>query len=51
MADYDFENPTFNPETDGPGIDDELSDAITDPLQRVQQELYMPGDIFQSLHG
>ena len=40
MADYDFKNPTFDP--DGPGIDDDYSldlpDAIMDPLPpRVQQ--------------
>ena len=39
MDDYDFENPTFDP--DGPGIDDDYSldlpDAIMDPLPpRVQ---------------
>ena len=49
MADYDFENPTFDPK--GPGIDDELPDAIIDPLLRVQQELYMPEDIVQSLQS
>ena len=47
MADYDFENPTVDP--DGPGIDDELRDAIIDPLLRVQRELYIPRDIVQSL--
>ena len=54
MADYDFENPTFD--LDGPGIDDDYSldlpDAIMDPLpQRVQQELDTSGDNIQSLRG
>ena len=48
MADYDFENPTFDP--DGPGIDDDeslvLPDAIMDPLPpRVQQEHNTMGTI------
>ena len=52
MAEYDFENPTFDP--DGPGIDDDYSldlpDAIMDPLPpRVQEELYTSGDNIQSL--
>ena len=52
MADYDFENPTFDP--DGPGIDDDYSldlpDAIMDPLPpRVQKELNTSGDNIQSL--
>ena len=54
MADYDFENPTFDP--DGRGIDDDysldLSDAIMHPLPlRVQQELNTSGDNIQSLPG
>ena len=54
MADYDFGNPTFDP--DGPGIDDDYSldlpDAIMDPLPpRVQQELNMSGDNIQSLRS
>ena len=52
MADYDFENPTFDP--DGPGIDDSYSlglpDAIMGPLPpRVQEELNTSGDNIQSL--
>ena len=54
MADFDFENPTFDP--DGPGIDDnyslDLPDAIMDPLPlRVQQELNTSGDNIQTLRG
>ena len=54
MADYDFENPMFDP--DGPGIDDDYSldlpDAIMDPLPpRVQEELNTSGDNIQSLRG
>ena len=54
MADYDFENPTFDP--DGPGIDDDynfdLPDATVDPLTpRVQEELNTSGDNIQSLRG
>ena len=54
MADYDFENPMFNP--DGPGIDDDYSldlpDAIMDPLPpRVQQELNTSEDNILSLQG
>ena len=54
MADYDFENPTFDP--DGSGIDDDnsldLPDAIMDPLPpRVQEELDTYGDNIQSLRG
>ena len=54
MADYDVENPAFDP--DGPGIDDDYSldlpDAIMDPLPpRVQQELNTSGDNIQSLRG
>ena len=54
MADYDFENSTFDP--DGSGIDDDYSidlpDAIMDPLPpRVQQELNTSGDNIQSLRG
>ena len=51
MADFDFENPTFDP--DGHGIDNDesfdLPDAIMDPLPlRVQQKLYTSGNLFQS---
>ena len=54
MADYDFENATFDP--DGPGIDDDYSldlpDAIVDPLPpRVQQELNTSGDNILTLRG
>ena len=54
MADYDFENRTFDP--DGPGIDDDfrldLTDAIMDPLPpRVKQELNTTRDTMQSLRG
>ena len=54
MADFDFENPTFDP--DGPGIDDDYSldlpDAIMDPLPpRVQEELNTSGDNIQTLRG
>ena len=54
MADYDFENLTFDP--DGPGIDDDYSldlpDAIMDPLPpRVQQVLNTSGNNIQSLRG
>ena len=54
MADYDFENPTFDP--DGLEIDDDYSvdlpDAIMDPLPpRVQEELNTSGDNIQSLRG
>ena len=54
MADYDFENPTFD--SDGPGTDDDYSldtpDAIMDPLPlRVQEELNTSGDNIQSLRG
>ena len=54
MADYDFENPTFDP--DGPGIDDDYSldlpDAIMDLLPpRIQQEFNTSGDNIQSLRG
>ena len=54
MADFDFENPTFDP--DGPGIDDDYSpdlpDAINDPLPpRDQQELNTSGDNIQTLRG
>ena len=53
MADFEFENPTFDP--DGPGIDDDYSldlpDAIMDPLPpRVQEELNTSGDNIQTLH-
>ena len=54
MADYDFENPTFDP--DGMGIDDEYSldlpDAIMDQLPpRVLEELKTSGDNIQSLRA
>ena len=54
MADFDFENPTFDP--NGPGIDDDYSldlpDAIKDPLPlRVQVELNTFGDNIQTLRG
>ena len=54
MADYDFENPTFDP--DGPGIDDDnsldLPNAIMDPLPpRFQQEPNTSADIIQTLRG
>ena len=54
MADYYFENPTFDP--DGPGIDDDynldLPDAIMEPLPpRVQQELNTSRDSIQTLRG
>ena len=53
-ADYDLENPTFDP--DGPGIDDDYSldlpDAIMDPHPpRVQEELNTSGNNIQSLWG
>ena len=52
MADYDFENPTFDP--DGPGIDDDYSldfpDAIMHPLPpSVQGELNPSENNIQSL--
>ena len=54
MADFDFENPTFDP--DGSGMDDDYSldlpDAIMDPLPpRVQEELNTSGDNIQTLRG
>ena len=56
IADFDFENPTFDP--DEPGIDDDytcsldLPDAIMDPLPpRIQEELYTSGDNIQTLRG
>ena len=53
MADFDFENPTFDP--DGPIDNDEsldLPDAIMDPLPpRVQRELNTSGDNLQSVRG
>ena len=54
MADFDFENPTFDP--DGPGIDFDYSldlpDAIMVPLPpRIQQELNTPGDNIQTMRG
>ena len=54
MADFDFENPTFDP--DEPGLDDDYSldlpDGIMDPLPpRVQEELNTSGDNIQTLRG
>ena len=54
MADFGFENPTFDP--DGHRIDDnnslDLPDAIMDPLPpRVQEELNTSGDNIQTLRG
>ena len=54
MADFDFENSTFDP--DGPGIDDDYSldhpDAIMDPPPlRIQEELNTSGDNIQTLRG
>ena len=54
MADFNFENPTFDP--DGHGIDNDesfdLPNAIMDPLPlRFQQELNTSGDLIQSLQG
>ena len=54
MADFDFENPTFNP--DGHAIDNDesfdLPEAIIDPLPlQVLHELNTPGDLIQSLQG
>ena len=54
MADFDFENPTFDP--DEPGIDDDYSldlpGVIMDPLPpRVQEELNTSGDNIQTLRG
>ena len=54
MADYDFENPTFD--LDEPGIDDDYSldlpDVIMDPLTpRVQQEYNTSGDNIDTLSG
>ena len=54
MADFDFENPTFDP--DRPGIDNDYSlklpDAIIDPLlPRVQEELNTSGDNIPTLRG
>ena len=54
MADFDFENPTFDP--DGPGIVDDdslyLPDAIIDPLPpRVQEEFNTSGDNIKTLCG
>ena len=50
MADFDFENPTFDP--DGPDIDDDYSlnlpDATMDP---IQQELNTSGGNIQTLRG
>ena len=48
MADFNFENPTFDP--DGPGIDDDYSldlpDAIMNPLPpRARRSLTRPGTI------
>ena len=54
MADFDFENPSFDP--DGPGIDDDYSmdlpEAIMDLLlPRVQEELNTSGDNIHTLRG
>ena len=54
MADFDFENPTFD--SDGHGVDNDksfdLPDAIMEPFPlRVQQELNTSGDIIQRLQG
>ena len=54
IADYDFENPTFD--YDGPRKDDDYSldlpDAIMDPFPpRVQEEFNTSGDNIQSLRG
>lgn len=53
MADYDFENPTFDP--DGPGTDDDYSfdlpDPIMDPPLDVQQQLNTSGDRIQSMRA
>ena len=54
MADFDFENPMFDP--DGPEIDDDYSldlrDAIMDQLPpRVQEELNTTGGNIQTLRG
>ena len=54
IADFDFENPTFDP--DGHGIDNDESfdipDAIVNPFPlRVQQELNTSRDLIQSLQG
>ena len=54
MADFAFENPTFDP--DMPGIDDDYSsdlpnDAIMDPPLHVLQELNTSGDRSQSPRG
>ena len=54
IADFDLENPIFDP--DGHGIDNDesfdLPAAIMDPLPlRVQLELNTSEDLIQSLHG
>ena len=54
MADFDFENPTFDPV--GHGIETEgsfdLPDVIVDPFPlRVQQKVHTSGDLIQSLQG
>ena len=54
MADFNFENPTLDP--DGPRIDDDhsldLPDAVIDPLPpRVQEERNTSGDNIQTLRG
>ena len=53
MADFDFENPTFDP--DGHGTDNDesfdLPDAIMDPLPlHVKQELNTSRELIRSLH-
>ena len=48
MADYDFENPTFDP--DGPGIDDDyMADTPMEPPLDVQRELDVHGNRIQVL--
>ena len=54
MADYDFENTTFDP--DGPGIDDDYSLDLPGTIihalpPRVQEEINTSGDNIQSVRG
>ena len=53
MADYEFENPTFDP--DGPGIDDDYSFDLPDPPLDspldVQQQLNASGERIRSMRG
>ena len=54
MADFDFENPKFDPDEHGMDNDEsfDLPDTIMDPLtMRVQQEFNTSGDLIQSLQG